>query len=160
MGSYPVNLHPDAAEYLGAVCDGDARRALSTLEIGVLSSLDEIPHDENGNRIGCVEFTKELAAESLQRRLINYDRDGDNHYDTISALIKSIRGSDPDAAIYWLARMLEGGEDVRFWRVVLSSWQAKMSGTPTRTRYPWPLPRHRRASWSVCPNASSTWRKR
>ncbi|MGI5831332.1 MAG: replication-associated recombination protein A [Thermoguttaceae bacterium] len=114
LGSYPVNLHPDAAEYLGAVCDGDARRALSTLEIGVLSSLDEIPHDENGNRIGSVEFTKELAAESLQRRLINYDRDGDNHYDTISALIKSIRGSDPDAAIYWLARMLEGGEDVRF----------------------------------------------
>jgi putative ATPase len=61
-----------------------------------------------------VRFTRELAAESVQRKAVQYDRDGDAHYDTISALIKSIRGSDPDAAIYWLARMLEGGEDVRF----------------------------------------------
>lgn len=114
LGNYPVHLHEDAAEYLGAVCDGDARRALSTLEIGVLSSLDDVPRDEEGNWLGQIEFTKELAAESLQRRLVSYDRDGDDHYDTISALIKSIRGSDPDAAIYWLARMLEGGEEVRF----------------------------------------------
>ena len=61
-----------------------------------------------------VEFTRELAAESVQRKAVQYDRDGDSHYDSISALIKSIRGSDPDAALYWLARMLEGGEDVRF----------------------------------------------
>ena len=61
-----------------------------------------------------VEFTRELAAESVQRKAITYDRQGDNHYDSASALIKSLRGSDPDAAIYWLARMLEGGEDVRF----------------------------------------------
>ena len=114
LGNLPVNLHDDAARYLARVCDGDARRALSTLEIGVLSSLDDLPRDKSGAYLGAVEFTKELAAESMQRRLVSYDRDGDDHYDTISALIKSIRGSDPDASIYWLARMLEGGEDVRF----------------------------------------------
>jgi putative ATPase len=103
LGQIPVNLHPEAAEFLAQTCDGDARQALSALEIGVLSS-EERP----------VEFTLELAAESVQRKAVQYDRDGDAHYDSISALIKSIRGSDPDAGIYWLARMLEGGEDVRF----------------------------------------------
>lgn len=103
LGTIPVNLHDDAAEFIAQTCDGDARQALSALEIGVLSS-ERQP----------VEFTLELAAESVQRKAIQYDRDGDSHYDSISALIKSIRGSDPDAGIYWLARMLEGGEDVRF----------------------------------------------
>lgn len=108
LGQYSINLHEDALDWLAAVSDGDARRALATLEIGVLSSIDE-KHPE-----ATIEFTKELAAESMQRRIVGGDRDGDTHYDTISALIKSIRGSDPDAAIYWLARMLEGGEEVRF----------------------------------------------
>jgi putative ATPase len=103
LGKIPVNLHEDAAEFIAQTCDGDARQALSALEIGVLSS-DQKP----------VEFNLELAAESVQRKAVQYDRDGDSHYDSISALIKSIRGSDPDAGIYWLARMLEGGEDVRF----------------------------------------------
>ena len=103
LGQRVVNLHDDALEFLAEVSDGDARRGLSALEVGVLSS-DESP----------VEFTRELAEESVQRKAVGYDRDGDMHYDTISALIKSIRGSDPDAALYWLARMLEGGEDVRF----------------------------------------------
>ena len=103
LGQYEVRLHDDALQFLTATCDGDARQALSALEIGVLSS-EQRP----------VEFTVELAAESVQRKAITYDRDGDSHYDSASALIKSIRGSDPDAAIYWLARMLEGGEDVRF----------------------------------------------
>jgi putative ATPase len=103
LGKVPVNLHEDAAEFLSQTCDGDARQALSALEIGVLST-EERP----------VEFTLALAAESVQRKAIQYDRDGDAHYDSISALIKSVRGSDPDAGIYWLARMLEGGEDVRF----------------------------------------------
>ena len=119
LGGYPIHLHEDALDYLASVCDGDARRAISTLEIGVLSSLDE-----SGAAHEVIEFTKELAAESLQKRIVGYDRDGDGHYDTISALIKSIRGSDPDAAIYWLARMLEGGEEVRFLArrlVILSS---------------------------------------
>ena len=103
LGRFDVHLHDDALDFLAETSDGDARRALSALEVGVLSS-DASP----------VEFTRQLAAESVQRKAIQYDRQGDVHYDAISALIKSIRGSDPDAALYWLARMLEGGEDVRF----------------------------------------------
>jgi putative ATPase len=103
LGRYDVRIDDDALEFLAETSDGDARRALSALEVGVLSS-HESP----------IEFTVALAAESVQRKAVQYDRDGDAHYDTISALIKSIRGSDPDAALYWLARMLEGGEDVRF----------------------------------------------
>jgi len=103
LGKYDVSLHEDAAMFLASTCDGDARQALSALEIGVLSTDSQ-----------SVEFTLELAAESVQRKAIAYDRDGDTHYDSISALIKSIRGSDADAGIYWLARMLEGGEDIRF----------------------------------------------
>lgn len=103
LGKTPVNMHEDAMTMLIERSDGDARRALAALEIGVLSS-DERP----------VEFTRELAEESFQRKAINYDPTGDGHYDTISALIKSIRGSDPDAGLYWLAKMLEAGEDVRF----------------------------------------------
>jgi putative ATPase len=103
LGHYDVSLDGDALEFLAEVSDGDARRALSAIEVGVLSS-----------REMKVRFTRQLAEESVQRKAVQYDRDGDAHYDTISALIKSIRGSDPDAALYWLARMLEGGEDVRF----------------------------------------------
>ena len=103
LGQFQVNLHEDALEFLGEVCDGDARRALSALEIGVRSS-DERP----------LQFTRALAEESVQRKAVEYDSTGDGHYDVASALIKSIRGSDPSAAIYWLARMLEAGEDVRF----------------------------------------------
>jgi putative ATPase len=103
LGRYEIHMAEDALDYLAEVCDGDARRALAALEIGVLSS-DKRP----------IEFTKHLAEESVQRKAVQYDADGDVHYDTSSALIKSIRGSDPDAALYWLARMLEGGEDIRF----------------------------------------------
>lgn len=103
LGNEQVRLHEDALDYLAEVSDGDARRALSALEIGVLSS-SERP----------LEFTRELAAESVQRKAIEYDPTGDAHYDAASALIKSLRGSDADAALYWLARMLEAGEDVRF----------------------------------------------
>jgi putative ATPase len=103
LGAHDVRLHPDALEFLAEVSDGDARRALAALEVGVLSS-DQRP----------LEFTRALAEESVQRKAIEYDATGDAHYDAASALIKSIRGSDPDAALYWLARMLEAGEDVRF----------------------------------------------
>ncbi len=103
LGKYQIHMHDDALEFLAEVSDGDARRALSALEVGVLSA-----------GTGPIEFTRQLAEESVQRKAVQYDRDGDAHYDAISALIKSIRGSDPDAALYWLARMLEGGEDVRF----------------------------------------------
>jgi putative ATPase len=103
LGNYDVRLHEDALDFLAETSDGDARRALAALEIGVLSSKD-----------APIEFTRELAAESVQRKAGAYDPTGDEHYDAISALIKSIRGSDPDAGMYWLARMLEAGEDVRF----------------------------------------------
>jgi putative ATPase len=103
LGMYAIHIHEDALDFLADICDGDARQAISALEIGVLSS-------ESKN----VEFTRDLASESVQRKAVLYDQDGDSHYDTISALIKSIRGSDPDAAIYWLAKMLVGGDDVRF----------------------------------------------
>ncbi len=103
LGRYAIHMADDALDYLAQVCDGDARRALAALEIGVLSSGQQP-----------IKFTRHLAAESVQRKAVQYDADGDAHYDTSSALIKSIRGSDPDAALYWLARMLEGGEDIRF----------------------------------------------
>jgi putative ATPase len=103
LGRHQVRLQDEALEFLAEVSDGDARRALTALEIGVLSSPTRP-----------LEFTRALAEESVQRKAVVYDGDGDAHYDTVSALIKSIRGSDPDAALYWLARMLEGGEDIRF----------------------------------------------
>jgi len=103
LGQYQVVMHEEALDFLAETSDGDARRALLAMEVGVLSATERP-----------VQFTRQLAEESVQRKAIQYDRAGDTHYDTISALIKSIRGSDPDAALYWLARMLEGGEDVRF----------------------------------------------
>jgi putative ATPase len=103
LGKTAVHLHPEALEFLAEIGDGDARRALAALEIGVLSA-EQQP----------VEFTLEVAQDSIQRKILDYDATGDSHYDLASAFIKSMRGSDPDAAIYWLARMLEAGEDPRF----------------------------------------------
>jgi putative ATPase len=103
LGSLSVHMTDEALAFLAEVSDGDARRALTALEIGVLSA-DQSP----------VEFTLEVAQESIQRKALDYDPTGDAHYDVTSAFIKSMRGSDPDAAIYWLARMLEAGEDPRF----------------------------------------------
>lgn len=105
LGARSIEAQDDALRFLADVCDGDARQALSTLEIAVLSAdADNKP----------LVLTRELIQSAVQRRAVAYDASGDEHYDCASALIKSIRGSDPDAAIYWLARMLEGGEDVRF----------------------------------------------
>jgi len=104
LGQAAVTMHPEALDFLAEICDGDARRALSALEIGVLSAAATAP----------VDFTLEVAQESIQRKVLDYDATGDAHYDLASAFIKSMRGSDPDAAIYWLARMLEAGEDPRF----------------------------------------------
>jgi putative ATPase len=103
LGDKPIHASDDALEFLAEICDGDARRALSALEVGVLS-IDTEP----------IEFTLEVARDSIQRKLMDFDPTGDAHYDVASAFIKSMRGSDPDAAIYWLARMLESGEDPRF----------------------------------------------
>jgi putative ATPase len=103
LGEIPVNLHPEALDFLAEIGDGDARRALTALEVGV-RSVETRP----------VEFTLQVAQDSIQRKALDYDATGDAHYDVASAFIKSMRGSDPDAAIYWLARMLEAGEDPRF----------------------------------------------
>ncbi len=106
LGQYCVKVHEDALRHIVRVADGDARSALNALELAVLTT----PPDEEGVR----QITVEVAAESIQRRALAYDRDGDQHYDTISAFIKSMRGSDPDAALYWLARMIYAGEDPKF----------------------------------------------
>jgi putative ATPase len=103
LGDVPVEMTPEALDFLAEISDGDARRALTALEVGVLST-EERP----------VRFTREVAQESIQRKALDYDATGDAHYDVTSAFIKSMRGSDPDAAVYWLARMLEAGEDPRF----------------------------------------------
>ena len=104
LAQYEPTIDDDALEFLAEVSDGDARRALGALEVAVLSS--QSPHR--------LRLTAATIADAVQRKAIRYDPTGDDHYDAASALIKSIRGSDPDAGIYWLARMLEGGEDVRF----------------------------------------------
>lgn len=105
-GRRQVVVDEDALAHLVQVAGGDARNALNALELAVEST----PPDERG----VIHITLEVAQESIQRRAVLYDKDGDTHYDTISAFIKSIRGSDPDAALYWLAKMLYAGEDPRF----------------------------------------------
>lgn len=106
FGSLKVELTDEAREHLINNCSGDARRLLNALEIGANST----PLNESGT----VKFTLQVAEESLQKRAILYDKKGDAHYDTISAFIKSMRGGDPDAALYWMAKMIEAGEDPRF----------------------------------------------
>ncbi len=101
-----VRAEEGALEHLAAVSEGDARRALNALEIGVLTA--EQTHD------GFTFFSRHTAEESIQKKAVVYDHDEDGHYDTVSAFIKSVRGSDPDAAVYWLAKMLYAGEDPRF----------------------------------------------
>ena len=106
MGSYKAVLEPDAADFLADLADGDARHALNAIELGVLTT--------QRSDDGLIHITKEVAEECIQKKVARYDKDGDNHYDTISAFIKSMRGSDPDAAVYYLARMLNAGEDPKF----------------------------------------------
>ncbi len=106
MGSYRAVLEPDAADFLADLADGDARHALNAIELGILTTIR--------SEDGLIHITKEVAEECIQKKVARYDKDGDNHYDTISAFIKSMRGSDPDAAVYYLARMLNAGEDPKF----------------------------------------------
>ncbi len=107
MGNYRARIDEDAADFLADISGGDARAALNAVELGVLTT-DRDPAD------GLIHITLDVAQECIQKRAVRYDKDGDNHYDTISAFIKSMRGSDPDAAVYYLARMLYAGEDIRF----------------------------------------------
>ena len=107
FGKLNLDLHEDAAVHLVTMCDGDARKLLTSFELAVLTTN---PDEETGT----ITIDLEVAEDSIQRKTIVYDADGDAHYDTISAFIKSMRGSDPDAALYWLAKMLVAGEDIRF----------------------------------------------
>ncbi|MDD6194289.1 MAG: replication-associated recombination protein A [Lachnospiraceae bacterium] len=106
LGSYDAVIDDDALDFLSDMANGDARAALTAIELGVLTTS---PGED-----GQIHITLDVASECIQRRVVKYDKNGDNHYDTISAFIKSMRGSDPDAAIYYLARMLYAGEDIKF----------------------------------------------
>lgn len=106
LGAYHAQLDEDAAEFLADVAGGDARHALNAIEIGAMTTE---PSED-----GVVHITLPIAEECIQQRAFRYDKDGDNHYDVISAFIKSMRGSDPDGAVYWLARMLSAGENVAY----------------------------------------------
>ncbi|MCI8280213.1 MAG: replication-associated recombination protein A [Lachnospiraceae bacterium] len=106
MGAYNARLDEEALDFLADASNGDARAALTAVELGVLTT----PRSEDG----IIHITLEVASECIQKRVVRYDKSGDNHYDTVSAFIKSMRGSDPDAAVYYLARMLYAGEDIKF----------------------------------------------
>ena len=106
MGAYGAVITEEAARFIAEMAGGDARRALNAVELGVLTT----EPDDKGQLV----IDLSVAEECIQRKSVNYDRDGDNHYDNISAFIKSMRGSDPDAAVYYLARMLYAGEDIKF----------------------------------------------
>ncbi len=106
MGSYDAVIDDDAVEFLADISGGDARNALNAIELGILTTERSID--------GKIHITLNVASECIQKRVVRYDKNGDNHYDTISAFIKSMRGSDPDAAVYYLAKMLYAGEDIKF----------------------------------------------
>jgi putative ATPase len=114
LGKNKVQADDKALKYLAVMSDGDARRALTALEIGVLSASVDKSQMAEGRQKGKVTFDLEVAKESIQQKSIEYDGTGDTHYDLASAFQKSMRGSDPDATVYWLARMIAGGEDPRF----------------------------------------------
>lgn len=106
MGSYNAVIEEDALEFLADIAGGDARNALNAVELGILTT--KRSEDEK------IHLTLDVVSECIQKRVVRYDKTGDNHYDTISAFIKSMRGSDPDAAVYYLAKMLYAGEDIKF----------------------------------------------
>lgn len=106
MGAYGAEITEEAADFLADIAGGDARAALNAVELGILTT-------EKGED-GKIHLTREVVSECIQKRVVRYDKTGDNHYDTISAFIKSMRGSDPDAAVYYLAKMIYAGEDERF----------------------------------------------
>ena len=106
MGSYGAVIENEAIDFLADIAGGDARNALNAIELGILTT----PRSKDGK----IHITIDVASECIQKRVVRYDKSGDNHYDTISAFIKSMRGSDPDAAVYYLAKMLYAGEDIKF----------------------------------------------
>ncbi len=106
MGSFHAKIDEDALDFLADISGGDARNALNAVELGILTT--------DRSEDGIIHITLDVASECIQKRVVNYDKKGDNHYDIISAFIKSMRGSDPDAAVFYLAKMLYAGEDIKF----------------------------------------------
>ena len=106
MGSYKGDISDEALEFLSDISNGDARSALNAIELGILTT--------DRAEDGIIHIDLKTAEQCIQKRAVRYDKTGDNHYDTISAFIKSMRGSDPDAVSYYLAKMLYAGEDVKF----------------------------------------------
>lgn len=106
MGAFNARIDDDAADFLAEISNGDARTALNAIELGILTT--------DKSEDGTIHITMEVAEQCIQKRAVRYDKSGDNHYDTVSAFIKSMRGSDPDAALYYLAKMLYAGESVEF----------------------------------------------
>ena len=106
MGSFHAQIDEDALDFLADMAGGDARNALNAIELGILTT--------DRSKDGIIHITVDVVSECIQKRVVNYDKRGDNHYDIISAFIKSMRGSDPDAAVYYLAKMLYAGEDIKF----------------------------------------------
>lgn len=106
MGAFNARIDDDAADFLAEISNGDARTALNAIELGILTT--------DKSEDGTIHITMEVAEQCIQKRAIRYDKSGDNHYDTVSAFIKSMRGSDPDAALYYLAKMLYAGESIEF----------------------------------------------
>jgi putative ATPase len=136
----------------GKISDGDARKALNSLEIAALTTAPAAD--------GVIKIDAAVAEQSIQKKAVVYDGDGDAHYDTISAFIKSMRGSDPDAALYWLAKMIHAGEDPRFIarRIVICA--AEDVGWPTRWRWCWRTRRFRRRNLSAGRKRGFPWPKR
>lgn len=118
IGKQKIHIDEDAIQHFAEYAGGDVRNALNALEVAVLSSKQ--------NQEGVIEITLDIAKESIQRRNVRYDRTGDEHYHYISAFIKSVRGSDPDGALYWMTAMLEGGEDPNFCSGVYLFWHQKI----------------------------------
>ena len=120
LGKFDIEAEDKALKFLAGICDGDARKALTALEVGVLSQAARKPGNQTNRDQGHIKtrikikFNLDVATQSIQQKTIDYDGTGDTHYDLASALQKSMRGSDPDATVYWLARMIAGGEDTRF----------------------------------------------
>ena len=153
MGSYQAVIDDDAVEFLADIAGGDARSALNAVELGVLTT-------ERGED-GKIHITLDVASECIQKRVVRYDKTGDNHYDTISAFIKSMRGSDPDAAVYYLAKMLYAGEDIKFIaRRIMICASEDVGNADPMALLRWQCPHHRQWSVSVCRRLRLSYRKR
>ena len=142
MGAYDAVIEEEALDFLADVANGDARAALTAIELGILTT--ERSDD------GKIHITLEVASECIQKRVVRYDKTGDNHYDTVSAFIKSMRGSDPDAAVYYLARMLYAGEDIKFIarRIMICAAEDVSNADPMHSLSQ--HRQHRQLSVSVC----------